>query len=230
MLADDAAFIGPQLMVRARRTFLGAFVTASFPCALVVALITSDVGIHAALPAKGAQALAPTPSPSAAPPAKPAQRSAAKPAPKPGPAAAAAPAAAKKRAGRKTTRAVRRARPFVWPVRGWITSNYGWRPRGFHHGMDIACKAGTKITAAHGGRVLVRGYNWVYGRTVIVGRWGSWNSLYAHLKSTWVKKGQIVKKGDIIGTCGTTGLSTGNHLHFELRYRKAYKNPKTYLR
>ena len=110
----------------------------------------------------------------------------------------------------------------------YFSSYYGWRSnpfsgkRTFHGGIDMACSAGTPIYAALVGSVVRAGYDTVYGNFVEVSHHSGYKTLYAHMTEIRVKKGQSATTGTIIGTVGSTGLSTGNHLHFAV-----YKNGKS---
>lgn len=129
---------------------------------------------------------------------------------------------------------------FVWPVRGRITSPYGWRVHPifkrkiFHSGLDIAVPYGTPIKAANSGRVIFVGWYNGYGKVVIVDH-GKINgipttTLYAHMSATLVKQGTNIAKGAIIGKVGTTGYSTGPHLHFEVRQKGNPTNPLNFVK
>ncbi len=144
------------------------------------------------------------------------------------PATKSVPTAGSKPAAKKEAAPKRRAR-FVWPVRGWVTSHYGKRASGFHHGMDIACRWGSKILAARGGRVVLRKHDFWYGKMLVIGNLKGYNTLYGHMNSVKAKQGQVVHQGDVIGTCGNTGNSFGNHLHFEIRRNGLYVDPRKHL-
>jgi murein DD-endopeptidase MepM/ murein hydrolase activator NlpD len=117
---------------------------------------------------------------------------------------------------------------FNWPVRGYITSRYGYRTspfggaRQFHTGIDIGAAMGTPIRAAMAGRVSGVGYNETSGNYIVITHHSGYRSLYAHLSVVRVKAGAYTRTGDIIGDVGSTGLSTGPHLHFTV-----YKNGVT---
>ncbi len=119
---------------------------------------------------------------------------------------------------------------FAWPVFGRITSGYGWRKGEFHHGLDIACPAGTPIRAAQAGVVVFSGTKSVYGKTVIIRHANGMETLYAHNSKNMVKAGQQVKKGQVIALVGVTGRTTGPHLHFQINYKGETLNPSEYLR
>ena len=95
--------------------------------------------------------------------------------------------------------------------------------------MDIAAKAGTPIVAARSGRVIFSGRLGGYGNVVILRHSGDYETVYAHNRKNRVKKGQKVREGEKIAEVGSTGKSTGPHLHFEVRHENQAKNPKLYL-
>ncbi len=114
-------------------------------------------------------------------------------------------------------------------VRYWLSSPYGWRDspfntgkRTFHGGIDMAVAQGTAIYAALDGKVTATGYNTTYGNYVIITHHSGYKTLYAHMSSINCKKGNFVYTNTIIGRVGSTGMSTGPHLHFTV-----YKNGKT---
>ncbi len=114
-------------------------------------------------------------------------------------------------------------------ARYWLSSNYGWRnspfnagARTFHGGIDMAVSAGTPIYAALDGTVTAVGYNATYGNYVIITHHSGYKTLYGHMKSTACRKGNFVYTNTVIGYVGSTGMSTGPHLHFTV-----YKNGKT---
>lgn len=117
---------------------------------------------------------------------------------------------------------------FVWPARGGITQGY----RFYHKAFDIANRGGGPILAADGGRVVVAGWpdNAGYGNRVMIDHGNGFVTLYAHLSLIQVQVGQSVNRGDIIGQMGSTGRSTGTHLHFEIRNNGVLENPEKYLR
>ena len=114
-------------------------------------------------------------------------------------------------------------------TRYWLSSNYGWRDspfnagkRTFHGGIDMASSSGTPIYAALDGTVTAVGYNATYGNYVIITHHSGYKTLYGHMKSTACRKGNFVYTNTVIGYVGSTGMSTGPHLHFTV-----YKNGKT---
>ncbi|NLG32706.1 MAG: M23 family metallopeptidase [Syntrophomonadaceae bacterium] len=118
---------------------------------------------------------------------------------------------------------------FIWPLIGTITSNYGWRKSGFHHGLDIAGSIGDTIRAAAAGEVSFSGFKAVYGRTIVIDHPDGKQSLYAHLQRSYVREGDMVSRGQSIGTVGITGNTTGPHLHFEVKVNGKAQNPLSYL-
>ena len=125
---------------------------------------------------------------------------------------------------------------FRWPLQGRLTSTYGWRRhpfsgrRQFHPGIDLAAKWGTKIYAAAKGVVVFAGRAGPYGKLVVLRHRDGYFSAYAHCSRLRVRKGKYVKKGQFIAKVGSTGTSTGSHLHFEVRRYKKKINPFTAMR
>jgi murein DD-endopeptidase MepM/ murein hydrolase activator NlpD len=112
---------------------------------------------------------------------------------------------------------------FSWPVTGTITSPFGWRsnPFGgapdFHPGLDIAAPSGTTVTAAAGGTIIMAQWYGGYGNYILIDHGGGYSTGYGHLSAIYVANGQTVTRGQAIGAVGSTGNSTGPHLHFEVR-------------
>jgi murein DD-endopeptidase MepM/ murein hydrolase activator NlpD len=112
---------------------------------------------------------------------------------------------------------------FSWPVTGTITSPFGWRPNPFgggpefHQGLDIAAPMGTTVTAAAGGTVIMAQWYGGYGNYILIDHGGGYSTGYGHLSAIYVSVGQSVQRGQAIGAVGSTGQSTGPHLHFEVR-------------
>ncbi|SFI67179.1 M23 family metallopeptidase [Thermoflavimicrobium dichotomicum] len=121
---------------------------------------------------------------------------------------------------------------FQWPVDGQITSNFGWRNGRQHKGIDIwnAARSKTPIHSSLGGVVVRAGYAGSYGNLVVVDHGGGWVTYYAHLSRIHVHKGQKVDTGQLLGMMGSTGDSTGYHLHFEVRKNGQAINPLSVLR
>ena len=119
---------------------------------------------------------------------------------------------------------------FQAPLSGVITCEFGYRKSGFHHGLDIANEWGTNITAIADG--VVTEADWkssVYGYAVVIDHGNGWESLYGHCGMLNVEAGQNVKTGDIIAIEGSTGRSTGPHLHLEIHKDGVYLNPKNFV-
>ena len=112
-----------------------------------------------------------------------------------------------------------------------VTSSYGvrldpfTRKLAFHGGVDFKAEEGTNVHAALDGVVEYAGRKGLFGNVVILKHKKGYKTLYAHLQKTLVKKGQEVTRKDIIGLAGSTGRSTGSHLHFELHYKGKKKDP-----
>lgn len=118
-----------------------------------------------------------------------------------------------------------------WPTRGTLSSRYGRRWGRMHNGIDIAGPKGTPVYAADSGTVTYSAYNsGGYGNLIKVSHGSGIVTYYAHLSKRVVSKGQYVKKGQLIGYMGSTGRSTGSHLHFEVRVNGSPRNPLNYLR
>ena len=126
----------------------------------------------------------------------------------------------------------------AWPVpaSGRETSPYGNRTspihgrKEFHSGIDIGAPTGTAIVAAEAGVVIFSGTMSSYGKTVIVDHQNGMSTLYAHASKLEATVGQKVSRGQVIAKVGSTGNSTGPHLHFEVRIGGVHKNPKNYLK
>ncbi len=143
--------------------------------------------------------------------------------------AAAAPSAEPQRAAPKAA-----ARPsasgFIWPISGVVTSEYGPRWGSFHPGIDIAGPNGGPIAAAKSGVVIYAAFNeGGYGNYVIIDHGDGFATAYAHQSRLAVKEGQNVSQGQVIGYEGSTGLSTGPHLHFEVRSSGSARDPRGYV-
>lgn len=123
----------------------------------------------------------------------------------------------------------------IWPVSGEITSPFGWRihpifgSRIYHSGLDIAVDEGVPIAAADSGVVVDAGWMGGYGKAVIIDHGGGISSLYGHTSALLVSEGQRVSKGQTIALVGSTGYSTGPHLHFEVRQDGEPVSPLSYL-
>ena len=126
---------------------------------------------------------------------------------------------------------------FAWPSASStrVTSEFGYRihpisgTRSLHRGMDIGAGLGTNVLAAEAGTVVTAGWNNSYGYYITINHGGGYVTLYAHNSKLRVSKGQKVTRGQAIAKCGSTGNSTGPHIHFEVRVNGELKNPRNYL-
>lgn len=118
----------------------------------------------------------------------------------------------------------------TWPIGNRrINSPFGGRSRGYHTGLDIAAKTGDTVSAAAGGKVVSSGWAGGYGYCVVLDHGNGLKTRYAHLSATTVSAGQTVLRGEQVGRAGSTGNSTGAHLHFEVIVNGETKNPSNYL-
>ena len=117
----------------------------------------------------------------------------------------------------------------VWPVSGPVTSGFGWRWGRMHEGIDIAVPTGTPVVAAASGRVIVAGWMGGYGNLVVVDHGGGLATAYGHNSSFAVGSGSTVSQGQTIAYAGSTGNSTGPHVHFEVRVNGSPVDPLGYL-
>ena len=119
---------------------------------------------------------------------------------------------------------------FVEPVQGMLTSGFGVRRRDNHKGLDIANSMGTPIRAAAAGTVTYAQYNsGGYGNLVIISHGNGVQTYYGHCSKLYVTQGQTVSQGEVISAMGSTGVSTGSHLHWEVRINGVAQNPRNYL-
>ena len=126
---------------------------------------------------------------------------------------------------------------YLWPCPSslTITSSYGYRThpisgvKKLHTGMDIGASYGANVVAAAGGTVIMSKYYGGYGNCIIIDHGGGVATLYGHMSSLVAKNGQKVAAGETIGKVGSTGNSTGNHLHFEVRINGSTVNPAGYV-
>lgn len=125
--------------------------------------------------------------------------------------------------------------PSIWPAKGWVSSKFGYRvspftnEKEFHNGMDIAAKSGSPIIAPADGIVTGIEKSYGYGNLLTVNHGYGLKTRYAHLSKVLVKKGQAVKRGDIIANMGNTGRSTGPHLHYEVFLEGVPVDPGRYI-
>jgi murein DD-endopeptidase MepM/ murein hydrolase activator NlpD len=125
---------------------------------------------------------------------------------------------------------------FRRPVRNVrISSAFGWRKspvtglRSFHGGVDFPASTGTEVVASRDGKVVDVGTDSWYGKYVIIDHSGGYRTFYAHLDATVVELNEVVSSGKIIGRVGSTGMSTGPHLHFEIRMDGIPRDPVRHL-
>ena len=110
-----------------------------------------------------------------------------------------------------------------------ITSRYGWRTSGYHYGLDLAASTGTSIEVAEAGKVTYAGWLGNYGYLVKVEHTDGYETYYAHCSKIVANVGDVVEKGDLIAYVGSTGRSTGPHLHLEIRYEGTALNPEIFI-
>ncbi|MFB6347793.1 MAG: M23 family metallopeptidase [bacterium] len=124
----------------------------------------------------------------------------------------------------------------LWPVEGWLSSSYGYRkdPMGgkgksFHEGVDLAAWYESPVRSPAAGTVEFSGRKGGYGKVVKIRHEYGYTTLYGHLASRTVEEGEQVKKGTLVGRVGSSGHSTGSHLHYEVRINGKAVNPWPYL-
>jgi murein DD-endopeptidase MepM/ murein hydrolase activator NlpD len=126
-------------------------------------------------------------------------------------------------------------RTFAYPIKASTSSPFGWRihpivgERRFHTGLDFAADYGSTIRAADTGTVIFAGWYGGYGKSVIINHGNGMTTLYGHTSELYISEGQKVKRGQPIAAVGSTGLSTGPHLHFEVRRNGTPVDPMNYL-
>ena len=126
--------------------------------------------------------------------------------------------------------------PSIWPVDGRLQSSFGHRNDpfsghgAFHAGVDISAADGTPVRAAADGVVDSAEWAGAYGKLVVVDHGNGFQTYYAHLSRFGVVPGQFIRRGAIVGNAGSTGRSTGAHLHYEVRRHGTPVNPHRYLR
>lgn len=125
--------------------------------------------------------------------------------------------------------------PSIWPVQGWVTSDFGFRSNPFtglsqmHEGLDISNRTGTIVVSPANGFVSDIGSDWVYGKFLIISHGFGITTRYGHLNQVLVKAGQKVKRGDRIAEVGTSGKTTGPHLHYEVKLNGIPVNPMKFI-
>jgi len=125
--------------------------------------------------------------------------------------------------------------PSIWPVQGWVASGYGYRrdpftgARNLHPGLDIVAPTGTPVSATAAGHVTYAGWKSGWGRCVEIDHGGGIRTFYAHCRSVKVSTGDNVFRGDEIATVGSSGRSTGTHLHYGILASGSWTNPGNYI-
>ena len=125
--------------------------------------------------------------------------------------------------------------PSSWPVEGFLTSRFGKRPSPFtgqtifHKGIDIGARSGTPVLSTAKGKVILARYDGAYGNSVVIDHGAGMTTRYAHMKKLSVREGQAISRGDQIGTVGSTGRSSGPHLHYEVRLNNVPVDPMRYI-
>ena len=125
--------------------------------------------------------------------------------------------------------------PSIWPVQGWVTSGFGFRINPFtglnqmHEGMDISNRVGTPLITPADGIISDIGNDWIFGKILVISHGFGMTTRYAHLNKVLVRIGQKVKRGDKIAEVGTSGRTTGPHLHYEVRLNGVPVNPMRYI-
>ena len=125
--------------------------------------------------------------------------------------------------------------PSIWPARGWVASGFGYRVspftglKQFHQGIDIANRPGTPVIAPANGVVVKVGVDYSFGKYIVISHGYGITTRYGHLSKILVKRGQRVKRGQVIGRMGNTGRSTGPHLHYEVVVNGRHVDPMRYI-
>jgi len=135
----------------------------------------------------------------------------------------------------ETQRSMLACTPSVWPTRGWVSSKFGYRispftnEREFHKGVDISARMKTKIIAPANGIVTSVGKTYGYGNVITISHGYGMKTVYGHLHSPLVKKGDTVKRGQDIALLGNSGRSTGPHLHYEVHLNDVPVSPFRFI-
>lgn len=135
----------------------------------------------------------------------------------------------------KNQRSLLSSTPSIWPTRGWVTSGFGFRKSPFtglrekHEGWDIAARSGSLVRATADGEVVVEGREYGYGNMVEIDHGYGVVTRYGHNSKHLVKVGDRVKRGQVISLVGSTGRSTGPHLHYEVLMKGVPVSPKNYI-
>jgi murein DD-endopeptidase MepM/ murein hydrolase activator NlpD len=135
----------------------------------------------------------------------------------------------------QTKREILANTPSIWPAQGWVTSDFGFRTNPFtgltqmHEGIDISNRTGTVVIAPANGFISDIGNDWAHGKFLVISHGFGMTTRYSHLNKVLVKAGQKVKRGEKIAEIGTTGKTTGPHLHYEVRLNGIPVNPMRYI-
>jgi murein DD-endopeptidase MepM/ murein hydrolase activator NlpD len=135
----------------------------------------------------------------------------------------------------KERKSIIAATPSIWPVQGWVTSEFGYRtsPLGgakeFHKGIDIATRVGLQIVAPADGMVTEISYDRDVGHMIKIDHGHGMTTWYGHLLKSAIRQGSMVKRGELIGYVGNSGRSTGSHLHYTVLLNGVPVNPRKYL-
>ena len=125
--------------------------------------------------------------------------------------------------------------PSIIPAKGWISSHFGYRKYPFtgdvslHEGMDIAASPGTPVYAPANGKIVFAGYKQGYGKVIVIDHGYELSTLYGHLSDIMVSRWQKIDRRQVIGSIGSTGLSSGPHLHYEVRISNVPVDPAKYI-
>jgi murein DD-endopeptidase MepM/ murein hydrolase activator NlpD len=125
--------------------------------------------------------------------------------------------------------------PSVWPVHGWVTSGFGYRASPFtgriqmHEGLDIATRIGMPVTAPADGIIVRVNTLEGFGKTIVIDHGYGVTSAYGHNSEILVKAGELIKRGQVIAKAGNTGISTGPHVHYEVRVNGVPVDPRKYI-
>ena len=126
--------------------------------------------------------------------------------------------------------------PSIRPLEGgYLNTGIGYRndpftrEKRFHHGLDISANKGTPVFATANGKIVSAGKLGNYGNTIKINHGHGYHTFYAHLKKILVKRGQDIKRADVIGQVGNTGRSTASHLHYEVHYFGTPQDPENYF-
>ena len=125
--------------------------------------------------------------------------------------------------------------PTIWPVKGLVTAGYGYRnspftgQREMHEGLDVAAPHGSPIVATADGVVSFSGLLSAFGSVVFINHGHGFTTFYAHNSSNRVKEGQMVKRGEVVAYVGTSGRTTGPHVHYEVQFNGVTVNPMKYI-